>query len=344
MLTLLVSFVTGLLLLEGLARVASSIGYGSQVVAESEHRDRELIKQILAGNSPLRAGSRPILVLGDSMAFSPGVASSQLWSTLLADHLRAEVDTNVVVINAAIPGANSYHELLLTRELLPRLHPEVVLVIFNLNDVYGRHGPLELAETSPLPMPPPPDAARPPLIPALANGTAVIEAGENVLSPSLLARINGLLRRNSVALNVLLPRVNIQLKARGYLVPGTDYHHMTTLAYNDDFEGWKNTRKELVELDRTCRQFNAKLLLYVIPDFDVLKYDLSRKARTILAQYARSVGITIGFGFESFQGRAAEELAISPFDSHPNPKANRELARVIADWLKSVDAVPVRRK
>src|SRR4051794_8268327 len=108
--SLVAALAAGLALLEGYARLADRIGYGSQVAVEATARDEDVLKALRAGRSPFPAGTRPILVLGDSMAASIGVRQQEVWSTLLAQKLRDRVDPRAAVVNAAIPGANTYQE------------------------------------------------------------------------------------------------------------------------------------------------------------------------------------------------------------------------------------------
>jgi lysophospholipase L1-like esterase len=336
--TWVAAIATGLILLEGYVRLAKWSGYGSQVVVESKARDQAKVDLLKEGRSPFPPGTRSILVLGDSMAASIGVQQDKIWSTRLEKRLREEVDPAAVVVNAAVPGANTYSELILARQILPTLKPEVILLMYNANDVYGTHD-LENPALATPPIPSPStdtgqDPA-PPLAPKKGSGS--VELDSNV---SPVARVARFLKSNSETLGVFLPRFNLQVKARGFLMPGTDFHHMATRAYLDDYEGWRLTRRELVDLRDTCAKNGGRLVIYVLPEFDSLKFDHSAGIRRSLIPYFESIGVPAGFGFDHFRGREAAELAISPYDGHPNAKANVEIADLILDWLGKIDAFP----
>ena len=328
--------VVGPILLEGFARLAEWTGYGSEAVVEAKARDEDVLKALRSGRYPFPERTRSILVLGDSMAASIGVRQEEVWSSLLARKLREQVDPGAAVVNAAVPGANTYKELLLARELLPRLKPEVVLVMYNANDVYGTHDII----TDP---PPPPGAAIPPRpSPGPGPGEVLAAIGTtpvyHEIAGSPVARAIRYLKTNSRSLALFLPRFNVQLKARGILMPGTEYHHMATQAYRDDYDGWQRTRLELLELRKTCERHQAKLIVYVLPEFDSLIYDHSAAIRAALIPHFASIGVPPRFGYDHFKGRDAAELVISPFDCHPNPRNNREIAEEVLKWLGKTGA------
>jgi GDSL-like Lipase/Acylhydrolase family len=336
----LAAIATGLVLLEGYIRLAEWSGYGSQVVVESKARDQTTIDLLKQGRSPFPPGTRSILVLGDSMAASIGIQPDKIWSTRLEKRLREDVDPTAVVVNAAVPGANTYSELILARQILPTLKPEVILLMYNANDVYGTHDVSNVTVDAPPPLPSA-DAGQdpaPPLSPK--NGVRSVKLDSNV---SLVARVGRLLKDHSKTLGIFLPRFNIQVKARGFLMPGTDYHHMATQAYLDDYEGWRLTRRELLELRDTCAQHGARLVIYVLPEFDSLKFDHSAGIRRSLIPYFASIGVPVSFGFDHFRGQEASELAISPYDGHPNAKANVEIADLILGWFEKINAFPKNR-
>ncbi len=130
-----------------------------------------------------------------------------------------------------------------------------------------------------------------------------------------------------------LPRINMQLKAWGIVVPGSSFHHMSRVAYTPKYEGWVEVQQLLLEMRNFCIANDTKLAIYVLPQFTSLRRDLLTMPRQVLGEYLDTIQVPHGFGFEHFKGRSWEELAVSPFDYHPNVKANGEIADLIYDWL-----------
>ncbi len=136
-----------------------------------------------------------------------------------------------------------------------------------------------------------------------------------------------------MAMRGFLPRFNMQLKAWGILVPGSDFHHLSRLAYAPDSQGWIDVQQFLLEMRDTCTAHDATLAVYVLPQFTALRRDLLSMPRRAVREYLDEIGVPNDFGFEHFRGRSWEEVAVSPFDYHPNVQANSEIADIVYDWL-----------
>jgi lysophospholipase L1-like esterase len=319
----------GLGSLELYARLAKLVGYGSQRVVDTVARDESRIAAIVKGDLRLPADATRILVLGDSMAASPGVSRDDLWSTRLEGRLSREYDRDVVVINAAVPADNTWAELERARTLVPAMKPAIVLLMYNTNDVYGARG-------------------RGTAIKNFHQATAIPKAErKKTVRPnvartpqgSLLSKSIALLKRRSVMLDLFLTRLNLQLKSWGILIPGSEFHHMVTKAYASDYTGWRDVQNELLDLRDLCQRYQTQLLVYSLPDFDALRIDHTAGVRRILTDYFREIGVPARFGFAHFQGRSWNELAVSPFDGHPNPRANREIAELLFEWIREMKLI-----
>jgi hypothetical protein len=90
-----------------------------------------------------RRGERRVLVIGDSTTFGWGVSQGETFSDSLQRRLRSPAGERWTVINAGVNGYNTGQEVeyfLLTGR---RYQPEIVILMFNSNDVEPRIVPNE---------------------------------------------------------------------------------------------------------------------------------------------------------------------------------------------------------
>jgi len=79
-----------------------------------------------------------IVVMGDSLTFGNGVRDDETYSRRLETMLQAAGLRSTEVINAGIPGYDSWQEALLLEEVVLSLDPDLVLLGFYENDVSQR--------------------------------------------------------------------------------------------------------------------------------------------------------------------------------------------------------------
>jgi lysophospholipase L1-like esterase len=87
-------------------------------------------------NTPERkpAGTRRVLVLGDSLTFGIGVPNDELFTDQIERRLRAG-GAPIDVLNAAVPGYSSDHHLVYLRGRAFDLEPDAILVVICGNDI-----------------------------------------------------------------------------------------------------------------------------------------------------------------------------------------------------------------
>jgi len=76
-------------------------------------------------------GTYRIAVVGDSFTYGNGIRQEDRFS----DRLQAQMPAHIEVLNFGQPGANTPEHLKLVQELLPRIHPDFVLLQWYINDV-----------------------------------------------------------------------------------------------------------------------------------------------------------------------------------------------------------------
>ena len=103
--------------------------------------------EIAAAAAP---GTHRVLLLGDSVAFGFRLELDDTAAVLLESDLEKKSGQAYEVVNAGVEGYNTENELALLREAGLALHPEAIVVLFNLNDYdYGPvMGPLGVLTTS----------------------------------------------------------------------------------------------------------------------------------------------------------------------------------------------------
>lgn len=327
---LIAGLVLGLLLLEGMARIAQSIALHTATRVENAPRDNRPIDDLFETAPPVLR----ILVLGDSMAYSPGIGRDALWSTRL-EALLHQSNRPAEVVNLGRGGDNTFGQLQVLQDALKHQPIDLVLLLYNHNDVYGRRAAVE------------------PTARLAAEGSA--GQGDVELAPdrspiknvdhqrATVARLARWLRQRSHFSVAALARVGMQLRAWGILVPGTEFHHLARRAYEDDSPGWVAVKKEIVAMRDLTRHAPADFAIYVLPQFASLRHDFFPTVREKLAAHADGLETPIGFGFPAFEGASWRAYAMSPFDGHPNERANERIAELIFDWLDASGLLPAPR-
>ena len=303
--------------LELSARLAETIGFAQTVQVDNERRETRPLDQLFESEPT----AYRILVLGDSMAYSPGLAAADVWSTALQRSLEKTLEMEVEVVNAARGGDNTYGQLQFLKASLgehgaqARNAPDLVLLLYNHNDVYGARQAPKTNRSEP----------------ATSTTTPPLETRPE--RQQSLAQVARRLRQNSKFGELLLTRLGNQSRAWGYLVPGTEFHHLATKAYRSGSPVWLAVQRELEIIEGLVSDAGGKLAMFVLPQFASLKHDFFMQARAEIQAVSTRLDVPIGFGFPEFKDRTWQELAMSPFDGHPNARANQEIAIVVEQWL-----------
>jgi hypothetical protein len=85
--------------------------------------------------------------------------------------------------------------------------------------------------------------------------------------------------------------VNLELKLRGIVVPGSVFHHLIYESHRDDYAGWIKAQKHLRDMIADCKQKGIALIVYSTPELNMLDnyapYDtVDRKLAAFFQRYA----------------------------------------------------------
>ena len=76
------------------------------------------------------------LIIGDSFTFGAGNDYKSIWTSRLEEKL-LNAEINVEIFNAGVPGYNTFAEVLLLEELVPKYQPDWVILTFLPNDMFS---------------------------------------------------------------------------------------------------------------------------------------------------------------------------------------------------------------
>lgn len=249
-------------------------------------------------SGPVPAGTRRVLALGDSQTFGNGLSLEETWPALLEDRLRRESPGwRWQVLNAGIPGSNTWQHALLLERLADQYEFHAVALGFFVNDVSG--------------------------------GRVVAQQPER--TTPLVKRLGYLLKRSALFSFLWQSRRRITA-TRG---EDDDVSRMLKGIADPEIEaGWQQVESSLEDMKSSCERLGVRFLLVAIPrNSQVRGEEPSRVYNRRIAEVASRLGIPIADTLEPLLeawDELGEELFI-PWDGHNTAAANAVIADVIAD-------------
>jgi lysophospholipase L1-like esterase len=250
------------------------------------------------------AGTTRILLLGDSFAFGVGVRDEDTFARRIEARLAATAGRRVEVLNAGVQGYNTHDEVVYLEKEWLAFEPDIVLVVFYLNDAYD-------------------DSA------ILNNGEAL---GIYYEQPGGLLKVSRLWdliqhkfqqRRTSKAIE--------QFYHQRYFAEASEFLENPGSTRVD----WTACKQALAHAADLSRQRGFKLGVVIFPELYHL--DARHPFADVYALVERScadLGIpTLNLFKTTFRGRDPRELWVHPTDHHPNEIAHRVAADAIAVFL-----------
>jgi lysophospholipase L1-like esterase len=218
-----------------------------------------------------------VLILGDSIAFSNGLAYEKSFTPILEHKLSAEMGEPVAVWNAAAPGYNTEQEAIQLDVVAPRVAPDLVVVEFCMNDYLD---PPHLTPNGMLD----------------ATGSSSRESGFSPLA--LLATSRTIIFGKE------------KLKDIEQVWPELFPRWAHYLHYVHNKPGWQRAKQALLRIQRATQARNARMLLVVFPMEQQLRVS-ERAALDDLAGFARANGIASVDLYDAFQPRWREGLYLN---------------------------------
>lgn len=242
-----------------------------------------------------------IVVLGDSYSFGYGVEYAEAFPALLEANLRRRHQGwNVRVIDLGIPGYNTSQELATLKEWAPRLHPNLVLLQYHLNDIQRQ---LSGAPAS-----------------KRASGTGLER-----------------LKRHLHLLRFLLPRLAGAARALGLPVKTTATAELAD--YTGGSPAWQRNQATLQELFAIARSGGAAVGVLIVPYMVALDRSHPLiPAYDAVYRFCVSSGVPVVNSFRYFMGRRAGALWINAFDGHPNAAGHALLAAAAGELVAKADS------
>lgn len=255
---------------------------------------------------PKAPGTRRIVFLGDSFTFGEGVEEEDVFSARVSVRMNAARagGHRYEVFNLGVGGYNTEQEVALLRNFAIKLQPDVVVLVYTLNDAEPK-----LFEIDPV---------------TQAPRRRSRDVPENTADPLPPAYFPFTLRSARLIWKV----------AQTYGGATKTLHYYRSL-YDEGREGWQATQGALRDYGNICRLEELKCYVALFPllvDFaDYPFVDAHRKVSA--AAGAAGVELIDLLPPIAELGLDGEDLWVHPTDQHPNELVHREVADSLIDRL-----------
>jgi lysophospholipase L1-like esterase len=247
-----------------------------------------------------KAGTVRVLALGDSQTFGNGLSLSDTWPKLLERALQKTQNSGWEVINAGIPGTDTWQHEILLEKLLEPTAPNLVVLALYVNDVVPRHRPL---------------------------------VGASGQTNTWTKRVTYLLKRSAVVTllyyNLFLPW-QARRSTRGF---EAEEAVLTGQITEDAEEGWRQVERSLVAIKKRADERRIALLIAILPRRDQVSgrhpgRAFGERARSIADAHAVPAVDLLPSLSQEYR-RSGERLFI-PWDGHYSAVANETIAERLA--------------
>lgn len=248
------------------------------------------------------AGTIRIIVLGDSFTYGDGVAASDaLPAQLERDLNQRAAAPRYEVLNLGVPGYNTAQEVAYFEEAGLALHPDMIILAFNLSDAdlgaFGLHSP----------------------------------------GHELVVRVKEFLKAHVGLYDFVRLRIRTAQAWSFHDDPATavwpEMYPLRLAARGEPSPGWVRCRTALKTLAAECRHAGVPMMLIVWPVLERLEDYPYRREHEFVAAQAAALHIPSMDLLPLFANGDARALTVSERNPHPNAVAHRRAAAVLAAFL-----------
>ena len=253
-----------------------------------------------------------ILALGDSYTWGDKISDPKdVWTNVLEDKLNKKYkDKNIQVINFARCGWTTVNEMEIFLLYGVKLNPDMVIVQYSLND--------------PLP-----------------SGKKMTRVGGDWLKKEIATEFSFVksdnLYRKLSAKSEFLQWFNNRINSLRLIRQGKHFYHKL---YDDDFSGWKNTKKALIAINAASKNIGADTILMLAPYLVKGRWtersypytDIYQKVKDSAEASDMYVVDTMPYFYDSNMN-LSEYHAIKDIDQHPGVQAQKIMADSVYDLI-----------
>ncbi len=292
--------------------------YGKLIVKNSDSfRDREYA-------IPKHGDTYRIMFLGDSFTWGVGLDIEETIPKQIEKVLLVEIE-NLEVVNAAIPGYNTVQELMLLKDKGLKYEPDMIVLIYNLNDI--QYLP-DLAETG--------KASSDTLVvvPVLQ-----VVKGRNYKAYEKKRGIRGVIwamQKRLKFVDFLVVRVGFIFRKLGILDSlEFSWAERILTGYVENNLRWIETQRALREIKSICEDRNIPFIVAVFPFMNRLDKSRCQQVYNTITEYCEDINVPIIKLYEVFEGKNTRKYWINIGDCHPNAEAHRLATDVMAPVILS---------
>jgi GDSL-like Lipase/Acylhydrolase family len=236
-----------------------------------------------------------VLAVGDSFTFGEGVVAEDRFTEALETQLAERLGKPARVLNCGVSGYASVDEEGVVRAMVPAVSPDIVLLVYFLND------PLHISD---------------PRYPA--SDLVMLRPSEEEIE----AEGSGLR---------LLTLVRQRLATLGRAGKTIDWYRSL---FAGDPSPWTESRGHLLSMRAHAKAGGADFVCAIFPVFYEVggDYPFAREHARIRSWCEQHEIPTLDLQ-PSFAGRKNRDLVVHPKDHHPNARAHAIAARALTDFL-----------